>query len=67
MGLIYAFAMSGQEQTLLWILTAVLIGEIATWAAPPRTRPRHHALIAAMVTGTLILIPVLAFGLGATG
>lgn len=67
MGLIYTFAMSGQEQTLLWILAAVLIGEIATWAAPPRTRPRHHVLVAAIVTGTLILIPIFAFGPWATG
>jgi hypothetical protein len=66
-GLIYEFEMNSREQILVWVFMAVLIGETATWAGPPRSRPWHRVLVAAMVTGTLILIPVLAFGAGAFG
>jgi hypothetical protein len=64
MGYVYAFELSERQQTALWLLTAVLIGEIATWAAPRRARPWHHIVVATAVTGTLVLIPLLALGPG---
>ncbi|MHA6761086.1 hypothetical protein [Streptacidiphilus sp. PAMC 29251] len=64
MGFIYAFEASARQQTVLWFLAAVLIGEIATWAAPRRARPWNHILVAVTVTGTLVLMPFMAFGFG---
>ncbi|TDU03278.1 hypothetical protein EDD99_1697 [Streptomyces sp. 846.5] len=65
MGLISDILLNGRDVILLWLLAAVLIGEIATWAAPKGTRPWNHALVAVTVSATLVLIPVLAFGPGA--
>lgn len=41
------------------LLTALLTGEIATWAAPRHTRPWRLGLIAGPVTGALMLWPLL--------
>jgi hypothetical protein len=64
MGYVYAFELSGQQQTALWLLTAVLIGEIATRAALRRARPWHHIVVATTVTSGLVLMPLLALGPG---
>ena len=61
---VYAFELSARDQTVLWLFLAVLIGELATWVGPRRARPWHQALVAMVVTGTLVLIPVIAVGPG---
>jgi hypothetical protein len=61
---IHAFELSTRDQTALWCFAAVLLGEIATWAAPRRAVPSHHVLVATAVTGALVLVPVIAIGPG---
>ena len=53
--------LTGTQLAFAWLFTALLVGEIATWAAPRRTRPWRLGLIANLVTGTLILWPLLTF------
>jgi len=56
----YELPLSGQDFTLLWLLMAVLIGELATWAAPRGTDPRTQVLVATGVSTVLVLMPLLA-------
>jgi hypothetical protein len=60
--------LTGTQLVFAWLLIALLIallsGEIATWAAPRHTRPWHLGVIAMLVTGTLMLWPLLTLSLG---
>ena len=62
MGSVYTYELplSGPDFTLLWLLTAVLVGELATWAAPRGTSPQNQALVATGVSAVLVLMPLLA-------
>jgi hypothetical protein len=51
--------LTGEQFAFAWLLLALLIGEVATWAAPRRTRPWRLGLVANLVTGTLLLWPLL--------
>ncbi|WP_370081129.1 hypothetical protein [Streptacidiphilus sp. MAP12-16] len=54
--------LSGQYVALTYPLTSVAIGLVATRAAPPGASLRSKAVAAAVVSGTLILVPIMAFG-----
>jgi len=51
--------LSGTQLVFAWTLVALLTGELATGAAPRATRPWRLGLIANLVTGTLMLWPML--------